>query len=117
MIRTRRARVSDHRFLKELHHAAYRDVVTRQFGCWNEVDQDVWFEKGLLEAEYRIVESDGIPVGAIAVQDHPDHIALVEMQLLPAYQNKGIGTELLALELRRAAEFGLPVRLQVLREN
>jgi GNAT superfamily N-acetyltransferase len=117
MIHVRQARVSDHRFLKDLHHAAYRDVVTLQFGDWIESEQDVWFEKSLFEAEYRIVESDGSPVGAIGVRDHSDHIALVEMQVLPQYQNMGIGSELLGLELKRAVELDLPVRLRVLRQN
>jgi hypothetical protein len=88
MIHTRQARVSDHRFLRDLHHAVYRDVVVRQFGSWNEPDQDTWFEESLLEAEYRIVQSDDTPVGTIAVHDRADHLALVEMQILPEYQNK-----------------------------
>ncbi|HEY8945620.1 MAG TPA: GNAT family N-acetyltransferase [Polyangiaceae bacterium] len=117
MIQVRQARVSDYRFLKELHHAAYRDIVTLQFGNWNESEQDIWFEKSLNEAEYRIVELNGMPVGAFGVRDHVDHIALVEMQVLPQHQNMGIGSELLALELKRAVELELPVRLQVLRQN
>ncbi len=117
MLNTRQAKVSDYQFLKQLHHTAYRDVVTRQFGSWNDADQDAWFDKGLDDAEYRIVESDGTPVGAIGMREHAGHIALVELQLLPEYQNQGIGTELLTLELKRAADHGLPVRLQVLRQN
>ena len=117
MLNTRQAKVSDYQFLRQLHHVVYRDVVTRQFGSWNDADQDAWFDKGLDDAEYRIVESDGTPVGAIGMREHADHIALVELQLLPEYQNQGIGTELLTLELNRAAGYGLPVRLQVLRQN
>lgn len=117
MIVTRHAQVSDHRFLEQLHHAAYREVVTRQFGSWNEPDQDAFFEQSLREADFHIVELDGAPVGAIGVRQHPDHIALAEMQILPEYQNEGIGSELLRMELERAANLGLPVRLRVLRQN
>lgn len=42
---------------------------------------------------------------------------IIEIQLLPEFQGHGIGTALLQRELRFADARGLPVRLQVLREN
>ena len=117
MIHIRPATVSDHGFLKDLHHAVYREVVTRQFGCWNEAEQDVWFKKGLLDAEYHIVECDDLAIGAVGIRNAPAHLSLVELQVLPEYQNQGIGTQLLLRELERAAKLGLPVRLQVLRDS
>jgi len=117
MLNLRDARVTDYPFLKELHHAAYREVVTRQFGKWVESEQDAWFQKGLSEAEFRIIESGGIPVGAIGVHEAPDQLFLAELQILPAYQRQGLGSAVLTLELERARELGLPVRLRVLRQN
>ena len=113
----RDAEASDHAFLRGLHHAAYRDVITRQFGEWVESDQDMWFEQGLAEAAFRIIEVDGIRVGAIGVQNAPDHVFLDALQLLPVFQNQGIGTAVLLTELERAAALGLPVRLRVLHQN
>jgi len=116
-IHTRDAEVSDHAFLRALHHAAYREVITRQFGEWIECDQDDWFEKGLTDASFRIIEVDGIRVGAIGVQDAPDHAFLDALQLLPEFQNQGIGTAVLLAELESATALGLPVRLRVLHKN
>jgi len=116
-MRTRLATAADHEFLRELHHAAYREVVMRQFGVWDERAQDGWFEAGLANAEFRIVEAHSVPIGAIGVKRANDHIFIQEMQVLPAWQNRGIGSALLALEMERAAAQGLAVRLRVLREN
>jgi|SRR6187399_644842 len=117
LIHTRGAEVSDHAFLRTLHHAAYREVITRQFGEWDESEQDMWFEKGLGEAAFRIIDADGVRVGAIGVQDAPDHLFLDALQLLPEFQNQGIGTLVLLAELERAMALGLPVRLRVLHQN
>ena len=117
MILTHEASASDHDFLKQLHHAAYREVVTRQFGGWVESDQDAWFEQGLGEATFHVVEKDGAPVGALAVQHAPDHLFLMELQILPECQNQGIGTAVLRSVLERAAALELPVHLRVLRQN
>ncbi|MCH8057202.1 MAG: hypothetical protein IIB78_04955, partial [Proteobacteria bacterium] len=40
----RRARESDREFARQTHHAAYREVVERQFGPWDEVLQNSFFE-------------------------------------------------------------------------
>ena len=113
----REAEPSDDAFLKELHHAAYRDVVTRQFGAWVESDQDAWFEQKLGAGGITIIEVDGIRVGAIGLEDAPDHVFLRELQVLPEFQNQGIGTAVLLAELERATAHGLPLRLRVLQQN
>jgi len=117
MILTRQATTADHDFLKQLHHSAYREVVTRQFGGWVESDQDAWFEKGLSEAAFEVIERDGTPVGALALQQAPHHLFLMELQILPECQKQGIGTAVLLIVLERAAALGLPVHLRVLHQN
>lgn len=116
MIRTREAEDADHSFLRELHHAAYRDVVTRQFGKWVESDQDAWFDQKL-GSPIKVIELDAVPVGAIAVYDATDHVFLAELQIAPEFQNRGIGSAMLRAELERATALALPVRLRVLLQN
>lgn len=116
MIRTRQSEDSDHGFLRELHHAAYREVVTRQFGTWVESDQDTWFEQ-TAASPIRVIELDGVPVGAISVHDAADHVFLAELQIAPEFQNQGIGSAMLRAELARATSLGLPIRLRVLLQN
>lgn len=42
----RAAQEGDREFARLAHHAAYRDVVERQFGPWDEASQDDFFAAG-----------------------------------------------------------------------
>ena len=113
----RPARKDDHEFLRTLHHRAYRDVVQRQFGAWNEAEQDRWFERGLADGVYQIVEEDGRAVGAIDVRVERDELLLYEMQVAPEHQNRGIGSAILQAQFARARAHGQSIRLNVLKQN
>jgi ribosomal protein S18 acetylase RimI-like enzyme len=114
---TRPATPADKELLRQIHHAAYRDVVERQFGSWDPADQDARFDQAFTTAGVRIIEVDSEPVGSIHVVVEDRHLFLANIDLLPAYQSRGIGSELIAAEIARARALGKPVRLQVLRAN
>jgi ribosomal protein S18 acetylase RimI-like enzyme len=117
MIRTRPATVADTPFLRSLHHAAYRDLVTRQFGRWDAREQDAFFDQSLRDADFHVILDGEVAVGAVGTRVHEDHVFIAEMQILPEYQRRGIGTQMLNEQIRRAIELGKPLGLQVLREN
>ena len=117
MIRTRPATEADTAFLRRLHHFAYRDVVTRQFGSWDESAQDALFEQSLRDADYEVILEDDTAVGALGTSVQADHLFLAEMQVHPERQNRGIGAAILKAQIRRATELKKPLGLQVLREN
>ena len=114
---TRPAQPSDKEHARRVHHLAYRDVVEQEFGSWVEAEQDGWFEKGFSTTHLRIVELDGIAIGAIAVTEADDRVSLLEIQILPDYQNRGIGSRLVKDEIAYAASRCKPLCLQVLRAN
>lgn len=114
---TRQATPDDKEFLYALNRAAYTDLVRRQFGAWDDAWQRSYFEKKWDPQKYEIVEQAGQRIGALSVSRTTAEVRIVEIQLLPAFQGRGIGTELLQREFRHADVLGLPVRLQVLREN
>jgi ribosomal protein S18 acetylase RimI-like enzyme len=116
-VSVRPATEADREFLRRLHHRAYRAVVEEQFGSWDERAQDGWFAKGLPVTAYTIIEHLGVPVGAAAVQDARDQIEIVEIQVLPEWQGRQIGTRYVSEQLERARVRGVPVRLRVLRLN
>lgn len=60
---------------------------------------------------------DGIPVGCLSRQLNADHISIDEVEVLPACQNHGIGTELVRRQQEDAMKLGVPVRLRVLKRN
>jgi GNAT superfamily N-acetyltransferase len=114
---TRPATPADIPFLRELHHRAYRDVVMRQFGTWDEIKQDARFEDGLREAEYSVIEEKGVLIGAFGIHIEADSLQLVELQILPEWQNKGLGSTILTMQIEYARTHKKSLRLRVLREN
>jgi GNAT superfamily N-acetyltransferase len=113
----RPATSTDTAFLRQLHHRVYRDVVTRQFGTWDENAQDDWFEKGLADAEFSVVEENGEPIGAIGLKDRAEYLQLVELQILPEYQGRGVGSALLRAQMEHAQRTQRSIALRVLLEN
>ena len=64
-----------------------------------------------------MIEHGDLPVGALGVAETDAEIFLSEIQILPEWQNRGIGTKFLASEIERARRLDKPLRLRVLREN
>lgn len=113
----RAANEDDTEFLVDLACQAYRDVVIRQFGVWDESEQAARFTAKLARVPFEIGLYRGQPVAAVSSSVHPDHVFLNDLLVLPAFQNRGIGSELLLREIHRAQELGLPLRLHTLCEN
>ena len=103
--------------MRALHKAAYHDVVVQQFGVWDDLFQASLFTQKWVPEKFEIVESNGKPIGCISIEDHADAIYLAEIQILPELQGRGIGSELMKTEIRRAGEKRKPLCLQVLLKN
>jgi GNAT superfamily N-acetyltransferase len=64
-----------------------------------------------------ILECDGTPAGCVCVLRQPDEYRLVRLFVLPAFQNRGIGSGVLSELIREADTRGLPIHLRVLPVN
>ena len=117
LLERRPADPSDTEFARISHHEAYREVVSRQFGAWDEALQDRLFEEQWTPDQFEIVLYDGNPCGFLSIEDRPDHIYVSEIVIVPQFQGRGIGSRLLNEEMQRGRETKSPLRLQVLREN
>jgi ribosomal protein S18 acetylase RimI-like enzyme len=116
-LQVRPATDQDAPFLVKLACEAYRDVVTRQFGAWREDEQAARFAVKVAELPFALGELSSQPVAAVSASIRTDHVFLNELLVLPAFQNRGFGTQLLEREIARARQHGLPVRLHTLRQN
>jgi 8-oxo-dGTP pyrophosphatase MutT (NUDIX family)/GNAT superfamily N-acetyltransferase len=115
-IELRPAVARDRDFLLALNLAAYREVVTRQFG-WDQGDQEARFADKWASAAYRIVEQDGRAVGALWTRVEGTRLIVHEILVHPEQQNAGIGTATMRRVFDEADAQQLGVHLQVLREN
>ncbi|MEC0244588.1 GNAT family N-acetyltransferase [Paenibacillus chitinolyticus] len=67
------------------------------------------------EAEAYIVCQNGQRAGRILIHRTPICIRIVDIALLPQFQNQGLGTNLLHTFMEESREQNLPLRLSVLR--
>lgn len=116
-VQTRAATDDDANFARSVHHAAYRDVVERQFGPWDEAEQDTFFDQDWKPEATEIVLADGTTCGYWMVEDRDADIHIRELVIHPDCQSRGIGRRLLDEVQRRAEARGVPVRLGTYLQN
>jgi GNAT superfamily N-acetyltransferase len=75
------------------------------------------YRSGFLDAEDRIICRNGECIGRMLVSSEPAAMRLIDIALLEAHRNSGIGTGLLRELLRRCETEHCPLRLQVLQGN
>ena len=116
----RAATAADHDFVRQLLLTTSKGYVEQTWG-WNDqiqqlVEQDFerWFNP---PASGRIVQVDDRDIGYIKVAKHEDGVLLDMVLLDPTYQNRGLGTALIASVVEEAHARGQAVVLQVLKVN
>jgi GNAT superfamily N-acetyltransferase len=112
----RAASAADSSFAYGVKKEALGEYVTKTWG-WDETFQSELHSREFDPANLRIVVLDGIDVGTLEVYRRSDHIDLSAIYLLPAVQNKGIGTLLIRDLIAEARRQRLPLRLQFLKVN
>jgi ribosomal protein S18 acetylase RimI-like enzyme len=110
----RSATGDDSEFCYELHRQSLGQVIVEVFGGWDDAVQrefhGTWFDP----ARLNIIENDeGTPIGVLDVRRETDHTYLARIELLPEYQNRGIGSSV----IRDLLAAGRPVRLHVFTVN
>jgi ribosomal protein S18 acetylase RimI-like enzyme len=113
----RPATTDDIDFARRTHHAAYHDVVERQFGPWDEAQQDAFFARAWERAAHEIVLVDSVAVGYCAIEDHPEAIQVSELVIHPSHQGRGIATALLRDLQASAAGQSKAIRLGTFHQN
>ena len=114
---TRLATIGDREFARKTHHAAYRDVVIKQFGSFDEKIQDQFFAESWNDRVHEIFMYNGESIGYESVEYLPEHIFVHELVLLPEFQGLRIGSLFLKKIQEEAKAKNVPVRLKVLKEN
>jgi len=106
----------DSDFLYDLHRAAMQQYVAQTWG-WDEAWQWNYFQQHFNPAECQIITFEGKDVGVLSVRNRETEVLLKFIEVLPKYQNQGIGTAVIKSVLEEAHHTGQPVGLQVLKVN
>jgi ribosomal protein S18 acetylase RimI-like enzyme len=117
MVQLRPATAADYEYARLVCHGAYRDMVIRQFGKWEDPLQDRFFDKSWNDAPYDIILFEGEPCGYCRIDEHPGTLQLVEFAIDVSMQGRGIGSLVLALFKEMAVQKGKSAQLNVMRTN
>jgi ribosomal protein S18 acetylase RimI-like enzyme len=114
--RLRPARSDDRGFLYDLNEATMREHVERVWG-WDDAQQVAYFENRFHPDAWQVIEADGEAIGVLIVEETEDEIYLAEIQIVSAWQGRGIGASVVQSLMKEAAASGKPLTLRVLHVN
>ena len=112
----RPATESDRAFLFDLFARTMRSVIQQTWG-WDERWQRANFSRRFNGYDVSVIEADGRPVGGLFLEHRPDNVYIHEIQILPEYQGRGIGSTVIRGVIDRSARRGVPVGLSVVPAN
>lgn len=115
-IRLRPVIENDREFLFELRRITMREYVASTWG-WDEAWQRRDFDARFNPAVQQVILAEEVPIGFVHVERKNNEILIADMQVVPSYQGRGIGTDVIRGILSEAKLSRLPVALQVLKVN
>jgi ribosomal protein S18 acetylase RimI-like enzyme len=114
--RLRPARPDDRDFLFGLNEATMREHVERVWG-WDAAAQVAFFEDRFQPDAWQVIEAEGEDIGVLIVEETDDAIYLAEIQILPGWQGRGIGSSIVRSLMNEASASMKPFTLRVLHVN
>lgn len=112
----RPATPADFDFLFALHRAAMRAYIEPIWG-WHEDWQLEYFREKYDSRQRQIIQVEGQDAGVLVVERRADELYLGLIELLLAFQGRGIGTAIIRGLIAQARAEGRPLGLHVLRTN
>jgi ribosomal protein S18 acetylase RimI-like enzyme len=112
----RPAEQDDYPFALALYLEGAKEHLTK-IGRWDENRFVALFREGYKQGQTRIICVDGRVVGFIQMVDFPDRLYLRQIHLIDGFRGRWIGSTLIGAELKRGAESGRPVTLDVMHGN
>lgn len=122
MISLRPAAASDYAFMRDLYgwtraeemrHFPFDEEQKRVFLDQQFAAQFEHYGIHYPTCERNIIESEGIAVGRLWIDEWKDQIRLVDIALMPDWRGRGVGTQLLHEVLERGSRAGKPVTIHV----
>jgi ribosomal protein S18 acetylase RimI-like enzyme len=106
----------DSDFIYAVRVAGLRDYVAQIWG-WDDQFQTLRFRDTFDPARYQVILIAGRAVGALSIDWRGDEVFLADIEILPEWRNRGLGSAIIESILTEANRRCLPVSLRVLRVN
>lgn len=101
----------------EMQATGWTDEQKEIFLRWQLEMQRQDYEKRFPETDYRIILFEGEPAGRLWIGRTPEQIRLLDIAILPEFQNRKIGTYLLHNLIEESEESGTPLRHMIYKLN
>lgn len=109
-------------------YASTREEEMQQATGWSDKQKEIFlrwqlnmqrqdYEKRFPETDYRIILFEGKPAGRLWVGRTREQIRLLDIAILPEFQNRKIGTYLLHNLIKESEETGIPLRHMIYKLN
>ena len=106
----------DFDFAYQLKKVAYKEYIEQTWG-WDEDFQMKFHEENFSTANTKIVIVEGRRIGTVDLKEEDERTFISGLYLLPAFQNKGIGTAILRDIMQETAANKKRIELEVLKVN
>ena len=116
MYRLRPATSADYGFLYDLHKAAIRPSVEATWD-WDEAWQQDYFAQKFDASKRQIIVVDDQDIGVLILEEREGAVYIGLIEVLPAFQGRGIGTAVIQDILDQEHEQNRPIMLHVLKTN
>src|SRR5262245_6458761 len=116
-IELRRATVADTKFLWDVFRVSMEDYITQTRGEWNEQREESQFRDQLDLSAAQVILTKNLEVGFIMVPIKDNARWIHTICIVPEYQNRGIGTEVVRSVIAEAETQNIPLYLSVLKVN
>jgi GNAT superfamily N-acetyltransferase len=103
-------------FLWKLKVASMRRYIEAVHG-WDDAIQYGFFEQGFNPEDIRIIQCDRQDMGMYELRERDEEWFLARIEILPAFQGRGIGTKVIQRMIDQVSKTGKPLRLQVFKVN
>lgn len=94
-----------------------KENVIKTWGNWNDDFQKKYFDENFNPNLIKIIIIDDKYAGILKVTEKVDELHIDEIQLLPEFQGKGIGTKIINDIKSNAEGSNIATKLQVLKTN
>ena len=116
LIRLRPAQADDYDFALGLYVETIKPY-TIAYMAWDESVEAARFARLWMPGNTRIITRNGVAIGWLAAIERASDIFLQQLYIAPAYQRRGIGTQVMELLLVQWNTTGKPIVLGVLKNN
>ncbi|KMQ52215.1 acetyltransferase, GNAT family [Chitinispirillum alkaliphilum] len=117
MFRLRDASKEDYDFLYNLLKSTMKQYYIEAFKKWDETLEKQYFDESFSKDVYKIIIWADYNVGCISITETDQSLFINEFQILPEFQNRGIGKIILKSIIEESNRLLIPIKLEVLKVN